>query len=82
MHVFSCSVDSETLWTEVHQGPQSMGFFRQEYWSELPFRLPGALPNPGIELASPVSPALQADSLLIEPSGKPLSCILIAKKYN
>ena len=26
-----------TLWTVVHQAPPSMGFSRQEYWSELPF---------------------------------------------
>ena len=38
--------------------PLSMGFFRQEYWSGLPFPSPGDLPNPGIE---PGSPALQAD---------------------
>ena len=31
-----------------------MGFFRQEYWSELPFPSPGDLPNPRIELISPV----------------------------
>jgi len=47
-----------------------MGFFRQEYWSGLPCPLPGALPDPGIKPASPVFPALQADSLLIEPPGK------------
>ena len=46
-----------------------MGFPRQEYWSRLPFPSPGELPNPGIKL---VSPALQADSLLSEPPGKPL----------
>ena len=34
-----------------------------------PFPSPGDLPNPGIE---PRSPALQADSLLAEPQGKPL----------
>ena len=33
-----------------------------------PFPYPGDLPDPGIE---PGSPALQADSLLSEPSGKP-----------
>ena len=48
-----------------------MGFSRQEYWSGLPFPSPGDLPNPGIEPRSPVS---QADSLLIELQGKPLSC--------
>ena len=47
-----------------------MGFSRQEYWSGLPFPPSGDLPNPGIEFASPVSPALQADSLLAEPLGK------------
>ena len=71
MHMFSCSVDSETLWTEAHQASLSMGHFRQEYWSGSPFPPLGALPNPGTELAFPVSPALQADSLLTEPSGKP-----------
>ena len=34
----------------------------------LPFTSPGDLPDPGIELRSP---ALQADSLLSEPPGKP-----------
>ena len=40
-----------------------MGFFRQEYWSGLPFPPPGDLPNPGIEPESPVASALQVDSL-------------------
>ena len=31
---------------------------RQEYWSGLPFCLPGDLPDPGIELASLAPPAL------------------------
>ena len=35
-----------------------MGFARQEYWSGLPCPTPGDLPNPGIELASLMSPAL------------------------
>ena len=50
-------------WTVAHQAPLSMRFFRQEYESELPFPPPSERPNPGIELESPVSPALQADSL-------------------
>ena len=48
----------------VNQAPLSMKFFRQEYWSELPFPSPGDLPNPGVELGSP---ALQANSLPSEP---------------
>ena len=46
--------------TVAHQGPLSVGFPRQEYWSGLPFPPPGDLPNPGVE---PKSPASQADSL-------------------
>ena len=53
-----------TPWTVACQAPQSMGFSRQECWSELPFPSPGYLPDPGIE---PRSPALQADALTSEP---------------
>ena len=47
-----------TLWTAAHQALLSMGFSRQEYWSGLPCSPLGDLPNPGIEPASPMSPAL------------------------
>ena len=54
-----------------------MGFPRQEYWNGLPFPSPEDLPNLGIE---PVSPALQADSLLLShlwsPDLKVLLCFL------
>ena len=40
-----------------------MGFSRQGYWSGLPCPAPENLPDPGIEPASPATPALQADSL-------------------
>ena len=36
------------------------------------FPLPGDLPDPGVEPATPVSPVLQADSLPDEPPRKPL----------
>ena len=56
------------------------GFSRQEYWSELPCHPSGDLPNPGIK---PRSPALQVDSLLCEPPGKPLVWIkFIASTIN
>ena len=42
-----------TPWTLAHQGPLSMGFSRQEYWSGLPFSFPGDLPEPEIKLTSP-----------------------------
>ena len=60
-----------TPWTVAHQTPPSMGFSRQEYWSQLPFPSPGDLLNPAIEPMSLVSVASQADSLPTEPLGKP-----------
>ena len=47
-----------SLWTVAHQAPLSMGFSRQEYWNGLPCPPPGALPDPGIEPTSLMSPAL------------------------
>ena len=58
-----------TLWTITHQAPLSMKFPRQEYWSRLPFPAPEDLSDLGIEPASPMSPALQVDSLPLEPLG-------------
>ena len=49
----------ETPWTVAHQAPLSMGFSRQGYWSGLPCPPPGALPDPGIEPTSLMSPALK-----------------------
>ena len=60
------------LWTEAHQAPLSMGFSRQGYWNGLPCLPPGDLPAPGIEPASPVTPALQAYSLLLSYQGSPI----------
>ena len=37
-------------------GSSVRGFSRQQYWSRLPFPPPEGLPDPGIKLASPVSP--------------------------
>ena len=47
-----------TLWTTARQAPLSMKFSREEYLSGLPSLPPGDLPNPGIEQASLMSPAL------------------------
>ena len=66
----SSSVVSDSLPPHGLQGPH--GESKQECWSGLPFLSPGDLPNPGIK---PESPALQADSLLSEPSGKPTTRI-------
>ena len=59
-----------TPWIVAHQGPLSMGFSRQGYWSGLPVPSPGDLPDPGIK---PRSPALRADSLQTELRVKPQS---------
>ena len=49
---------SATLWIVAHKAPLSVGFSRQEYWSGLPFPFLGDLPDPGINLTSPMSPVL------------------------
>ena len=64
----SCAQLFATPWTVARQVPLPMGFSRQEYWNELPCPPPRDLPNLGME---PVSPALQAVSLPLEPPGKP-----------
>ena len=61
------------------QAPLSIEFFRQEYWSGLPFPSPGDLLDPGTE---PRPPALQADSSLSEPPGKPVTLQLTLKQFN
>ena len=68
-----------TQWTVAYQAPPSMGFFRQEYWSGLPFSSPGDLPNPGIELGFP---ALEADALTSEPPGKPINIVVAYKTHS
>ena len=40
-----------TPWTVAHQAPLSMGFSRQEYWSESPSPSPGDLPDQGWNLS-------------------------------
>ena len=52
-----------TPWAVAHQAPLSMEFSRQKSWSGFPCPPPGDLPDPGVEPASPVALALQADSL-------------------
>ena len=49
-----------------------MGFSGQDYWSGVPFPPPEDFPNPGINPASPGSPALEGGYFTTEPPGKPL----------
>ena len=68
------SLDRSPPGSSVH------GIFRQEYWSGLPLPPPGDLPEPGIKLVSPVSLALQADSLPTEPWGSPMKPVKFRRK--
>ena len=47
-----------------------MEFSTQEYWTGLPFPSPGDLLDPGIKLASLMSPALAGGSFIPEPPGE------------
>ena len=70
----SCSVMSDfaTPWTVAGQAPLSMGFSRQEYWSGLPFPLPGNLPR---DRTPVMSPALAGEFF----STSPTSASLVAQ---
>ena len=57
-----------TPWIAVRQVSLSMGCFRQESWSRLPFLPPRDLPNSRIE---PASPALAGRFFTMGPPGQP-----------
>ena len=69
---------SDSLWAVAHQAPLSIGFSRQEYWSGLSCHSLGGLPDPGMELASFMSPALASSFSTIAPPGKPFKISHIA----
>ena len=68
--------------TVARQAPRSMEFSRQDYWSGLPFPLPGYLPNPGIEPMSLASLALAGRFFTTVPPGKPTMEYQSAIKKN
>ena len=70
--VLSRSVLSDSVipWTVACQAPLSVGYSKQEYWSELECSPPEDLPDTGIKLKSFVSPAL-AGRFFTVPLGKP-----------
>ena len=53
--------------TVARQASLSLGFYRQEYWSDLPFPSSGGLSNPGTEPMSPASFALAGEICSTEP---------------
>ena len=76
--MLSCVGLFVTPWTAARQAHLSVGFPRQEYWSELSFSLPGDLPDPEIEPASPESPALAGRLFTTAPPGKHTQQILVS----
>ena len=73
--------DSATPQTVAHQAPLSMGFSRQECWSEKPLLLPGDLPGLGTEPMSPASPVLAGEFFATEPLGSHMTYFFTIKKY-
>ena len=65
----SCVLLFATPWIVACQAPLSMGFSRQEYWSELAFPTRGDLLDPGIELVSLTSPTLEGGFFTTAPPG-------------
>jgi len=70
-----------TLWTVTRQASVSMEFSRQEFWSGFPCPPLGDLPDWGIEPTSPVTLALQVDSLPLSHRGSPLLRCMISYLY-
>ena len=69
-----------TPWAVANQALLSRVFFRQEYWSGLPFLPPGDLPDPEIKLMSPALQCLlywQVDSLLLSHWGHLCVCVCV-----
>ena len=48
-----CAQSYPTLCKSMDCSPLSVGFPRLEYWSGLPFPIPGSLPDPEMEAAPP-----------------------------
>ena len=69
--MLSCVQLFANLWTVTHQGPLSMEFYKQEYWSGLLFSTPGDLPDSGIKAVSLVSSALAGRFFTTVPPEKP-----------
>ena len=76
--ILSCAQLFVTLWTAARQTALSMGLSRQEYCSGLPLPLPGHLPNPGI---NPASPELAGRFFTTKPPGKPIKATIVQRKF-
>ena len=79
VYVCVCSVVSASL-QPYGLYPLSLELSRQEYWSGSSFPSAGHLPDPGIELVTPVFPALAGGFFTTEPPGKPILALGSARK--
>ena len=61
-------------------GSSVQGILQARILEWVAFPPPGDLPDPGIKPASPLAPALQADSLLLSHWGSPTLIYLFLKK--
>ena len=75
VYVLSCVQLFAIPGTVTHHASLSIEFYRQVYWSGLPFPTPGDLPDPGIEPMSPVACALAGRIYTTAPSGKPYTLV-------
>ena len=69
VHAQLCLILCHPMDCVACQTPLSREFIRQGYWSKLPFRTSGDLPNPGIEPASLEPPALAGGFFTMVPTG-------------
>ena len=62
----------------AHQAPLSVEFFRQEYWSGLPFLIPRDLHDPGSKCVPLMSPLLARGFLPMSHLGSPVYMTALA----
>ena len=68
---FSCVQLFAGPWTIAHHAPLSMELSKQDYWSGMPFPIPGDLPDPGMEPHFLHLLHWLEDSLSVAPPRKP-----------
>ena len=81
--VYSVAKSCPTVWepmTVAGQAPLSMGYSREEYWSELSFPSQGDLTDLGMETGSLASHAMASRFFTTEPDGKPSLSVVSAVK--
>ena len=78
LRCFHCIILFVTPWTVAHQAPLSMGFSRQEYWSELPCPPPWDLSDAEIGPMFLASPALASGFLTTGATREAPGCLQVS----